>query len=153
MTLFRYSDMFDSQRYPLKRCLIKYELDSQYPCFCFWKLIIFHYGFSTMSHRLCLLPQIHFRAKIRNSVCKIRKQFCLKVCFPWKPLAEPRLAYSQIKKESYKLNITLKGPFTYLGNFRVNWRALRSNSERKIGFFSGHYSCLWKVRLIPINSE
>ena len=29
---------------------------------------------------------------------------------------------------------------------------LHSNSERKFGFFSGH-SCLWKVRLIPINSE
>ena len=27
-----------------------------------------------------------------------------------------------------------------------------SNSERKIGFFSGH-SCLWKVGLLPINSE
>ena len=28
----------------------------------------------------------------------------------------------------------------------------RLNSERKIGFFSGH-SCLWKVRLLPIKSE
>ena len=37
------------------------------------------------------------------------------------------------------------------GSCNSGTRPLRSNSERKIGFFSGH-SCLWKVRLIPNNS-
>jgi len=41
------------------------------------------------------------------------------------------------QEESADIFLSLKGSFNYLGNF---------------GFFSGH-SCLWKVRLMPINRE
>ena len=42
--------------------------------------------------------------------------------------------------------------FATISNFRIPISLQRSNSERKIGLLSGH-SCLWKVRLTPINSE